>query len=165
MASRTAWSAGNGAGFTWTSLFATGDLTSLASGSVVLSSATPIANQTNRDTFADLSVVISGISGTPGAGAYIALWLALLGADGSTYGDGLLTAGTQTAYTPPWAPCAIMPIASQSLTKMAGYAAGILLPPNYAIRFILGNFTGLALSATAADNVADLITANLNLNN
>jgi hypothetical protein len=164
MANRTAWTAGNGAGYTWTALFATGDLTGLASGSAVMSSATPIANQSNQDTFADLSVVITGISGTPSAGAYLALWLALLGADGSTYGDGQLTAGTPAAYTPPWAPAAIIPISAVSLTKMAGAVSSILLPP-LSFRAILGNFTGLALSSTAADNVADLITANLNLNN
>ncbi len=44
MASRTAWTAGNGVGLTWTNCFASADLTSMVSGNTVLSSATAVAN-------------------------------------------------------------------------------------------------------------------------
>ncbi|HZT90278.1 MAG TPA: hypothetical protein VFA12_20225 [Stellaceae bacterium] len=165
MANRTAWTAGNGAGLTWTSGFGAADLTSLPSGDVVLSSGAAIANGANLDMFADASVEITIASSTPSAGAYIALWIAPLQEDGTTYGDGQLTAGVQAAYTPPWAPAAIIPIESgTALTKMMGSVSAILLPPRNFL-WILGNFTGLTFSGTAGNNVMKFITENVNLNN
>jgi hypothetical protein len=46
LASRTAWTAGNGVGLTWTTAINGSDLASLANGSTVLNSVADIANQT-----------------------------------------------------------------------------------------------------------------------
>lgn len=165
MASRTAWTAGNGAGLTFTAMFGTADLTSLANGDSVLSSASAVANGTNLDMFADASVEITITSATPTAGAYIGLWIAPLNEDGSTYGDGHLTAGTGLAYVPVWPMASSCQIQSAAATtKMVAYFQGIILPPvNF--NWVILNETGLAFSATAANNVAKFITYNVNLNN
>lgn len=165
MSGRTAWTAGNGAGLTWTNMFASGDLTSLAAGASVMSSATAVANGTNLDQLADVSVEITISSSTPTAGSYIGLWLAPLAQDGSTYGDGTLTAGTQkTSFTPAWQPVAFVPIANVAMTKMIAYFQGVPLPPN-GFTWVIANGTSVAFSSTAANNVAKFITYNIADNN
>lgn len=166
-ANRTAWTAGNGQGLTYssrTTAFGTADLTSLASGSSVLSSGTPIANGTNLDMYADISVEITVASSTPSAGGYIAIYIAPLQQDGTTYGDGQLTAGTGAAYLPPYSPACIIPLANQAMTLMAGSCTGVLLPPG-SFQFVAYNGSGVAFSGTAANNVVSFRTYNLNLNN
>jgi hypothetical protein len=88
MTSRTAWVAGNGVGFTWTTAINGSDLASLANGSTVLSSVADVANQTQLNIYADISVRMTVGSATPPAGASLNLYLAALLDDGSTYGDG-----------------------------------------------------------------------------
>jgi hypothetical protein len=167
MTARTAWIAGNGQGLTWsarTTAFGTADLTSLATGKAMLSSATAIANGTNLDQFMDISVEITVGSFTPPIGAYIGLWLALLNEDGTTYGDGQLVAGTPKTYLPPWSPIAIIPLANAAMTLMCGFQTGILIPPQ-AFSLILYNNSNATFSATAANNVVSFKTYNINLNN
>ena len=58
-AGRTEWTAGNGQGFSWssrTTAFGTGDLTSVATGKSILSSASAITNGTSLDMFMDISI-------------------------------------------------------------------------------------------------------------
>ena len=156
---------GLGAGLTWTAMFGSADLTSLATGKAVLSSAAAIANQTNLDMFADASVEITIGSATPSAGAYIGLWLAYLAQDGTTYGDGQLTAGTAATYVPPWPPACILPIQSvNATTLLVGVNAApiLLLPKSFA--WVLYNNTGITFSSTAGNNVAKFQTENVNLN-
>src|SRR6267142_5618339 len=100
MVSRTAWTAGNGVGFTWTTAINSADLASMANGSTVVSSVADIANQTNLDMFMDVSVRCAIASSTIVAGANLALWRFDLLDDGSTYGDGNFVPGTQKAATP-----------------------------------------------------------------
>ena len=88
MANRTAWVAGNGVGFTWTTAINSADLVSMPNGSSVLSSVTGVANQTNLDMFMDVSVRCAIASSTIAAGANLAVWLYALLDDGTTYGDG-----------------------------------------------------------------------------
>lgn len=167
-ASRTAWTGGNGQGIaSWssrTTAFGTADLTSLASGSSVLSSATAIANQTNLDLYADISVQMTITSATPTAGGFIAVYVVPLGQDGTTYGDGGLVAGTQKVYIPPYAPICTIPLVAAATTIMAGTCTNVLLPPEQ-FEFAVYNFTGLAFSGTAANSVVSFKTYNLNLNN
>jgi hypothetical protein len=165
MANRTAWTAGNGVGFTWTTAINESDLESLASGSAVLSSIGGITNQTALDLWCDVSVRLTISSSTPSAGAFLALYLAALLDDGATYGDGQLAAGTQKAYLPPYPPVAVLPIESAAaLTVMAGFAQGILIPPG-TFNFALYNGTGIALSSTGSNCIVKYRTYNLNLNN
>jgi hypothetical protein len=102
MANRTAWTAGNGVGFTWTTAINQADLASLANGSTVLSSVADITNQAALDIYADISVRMTVASATPPAGAYFGIYLVGLLDDGTTYGDGTLTSGSTITRAPPW---------------------------------------------------------------
>jgi hypothetical protein len=165
MANRTAWVAGNGAGFTWTTAINGSDLASLANGSTVLSSLADIANQTQLDLYADVSVRMTVASATPPAGAFLALYLAALLDDAATFGDGSLTSGATITRAPPYAPVGVVALESAAATTLlAGFVQGVLIPPG-SFRFALYNNSGAALSATAANCVVKYRTYNLNLNN
>ena len=163
MAARTAWTAGNGVGFTWTTAINSADLASMANGSSVVSSVADIANQTNLDIYADLSVRCAIASSTTVAGANFALWLYALLDDAATYGDGQFTNGTQAAKTPTFPPCALIPlVAAAAQTTLVGYASGIIIPPG-SFRFALQNNSGFAL--TSGTQTVKYRTYNINLNN
>ena len=164
MASQTAWVAGAGVGFTWTTAINGSDLASLASGSTVLSSVADIANQTNLDLYADVSVELTIGSATPTAGAFLGLYLVPLLAGGSNYGDGELTSGGTMARAYPFPPVATMPLETAAATTLlAGFALGIIIPPG-SFRFALYNGSTITLSATAGNNVVQYRTYRLNLN-
>jgi hypothetical protein len=163
MSNRTAWTAGNGAGLTWTTGINSSDLVSIANGKTVLSTVADIANGTNLDQFMDVSVRCAIASSTIVAGANLALWLYALLDDGATYGDGQLTAGTQAAITPTFAPCGAMPlVAAASQTALVGFVQGIILPPG-SFRLALQNNSGFAL--TSGTQTVKYRTYNQNLNN
>lgn len=163
MTARTAWTAGNGVGLTWTTGINSADLVSMPNGSAVVSSVADIANGTNLDMFMDLSVSMLIASSTIAAGANLAFWLYLLNQDGTTYGDGQFTNGTQAAKTPTFAPCAILPlVAAAAQTALIGNAAQIIIPPG-SFRLALQNNSGFTL--TAATQAVKYRTYNLNLNN
>lgn len=165
MTSRTAWTAGNSVGFTWTTAINGSDLASLANGSTVLSSVADIANQTNLDLYADISVRMTVASATPPAGAFFGLYLCALLDDGSTYGDGSMTSGSTISRAPPFAPIGVVPLESAAAASLlAGFVQGILIPPG-SFRLALYNSSGAALSATAGNCVVKYRTYNLNLNN
>jgi hypothetical protein len=161
--SRTAWVAGNGVGFTWTTAINSADLASMANGSSVVSSVADIANQTNLDIFADLSVRCAIASSTIAAGANLALWLYALLDDGSTYGDGQFTNGTQAAKTPTFPPVGLVPlVAAAAQTTLVGFVQGIIIPPG-SFRFALQNNSGFAF--TSGTQTVKYRTYNTNLNN
>ena len=165
MANRTAWTAGNGAGFSWATAINGADLASLANGSTVLSSVADITNQTALDLYADLSVRMTVASTTPPAGSFLALYLAALLDDGATYGDGSMAGGATIARAPPYPPCGIIPLESTAATTtLAGFVQGILIPPG-SFRFALYNNSGAALSATAGNCIVKYRAYDLNLNN
>lgn len=162
-ANRTAWTAGNGVGYTWTTVINSSDIASLASGSTALSSVADIANQTNQDIYADISVRLAVTSGTPGAGAFVAFYLVALLDDGTTYGDGELTsAGTMTrAY--PFAPVCTVPFQTAvATTTLAGYCQGIVIPPG-SFRFAMYN--GSTFTLGAGTQTVKYRTYNIQLNN
>lgn len=163
MASRTAWTAGNGVGLTWATAINSADLASMVNGNAVLSTVADIANGTALDQFMDISVRCAIASNTIAAGANLALWLYLLLDDGSTYGDGQFVAGTQKTATPTFAPCAsIALVAAASQTILAGYATGVLLPPG-SFRLVLQNNSGFTL--TSGTQTVRYRTYNIALNN
>jgi hypothetical protein len=162
MASRTAWVAGNGVGFTWTTAINSADLVSMPNGSSVLSSVTGIANQTNLDMFMDVSVRCAIASSTIAAGANLAVWLYALLDDGSTYGDGQFTAGTQAAKTPTFAPCGMVSlVAAASQTTLTGFIQQVIIPPG-TFKLALQNNSGFTF--TAGTQTVMYRTYNLNLN-
>jgi hypothetical protein len=151
MANRTAWTAGSGVGFTWTTAINGSDLASLANGSTVLSSVADIANQTQLDIYADISVRMTVGSATPPVGAALYLYLVALLDNGSTYGDGSMASGATIARVPPYAPVGLIPLESAGATTLlAGFVQGIIIPPG-SFRFALNNNSGAALSATAGN--------------
>ena len=168
MTANTAWTAGRGAGLTWANAFNTTDFTTsnagglLASGQSVLSTVADIANGTNLDMFADISVRLSIASSTIAAGACLPFWIYELLDDGTTYGDGKLTAGTAAAITPAVSPCCIVPLyAAASQTSLVGFAQGIVIPPG-SFRFAMQNASGFTL--TSSVTACKYRTYNLNLN-
>lgn len=162
MTSRTAWVAGNGVGFTWTTLVNSADLASMATAKTVLSSATAIANQTQLDQFMDVSLRCAIASSTVAAGANFALWLYALLDDGSTYGDGQLAAGTPATLTPTFAPVATFPlVAAAAQTTLVGFAQGIIIPPGTFLAAVQNN-SGFTL--TAGTQTVKYRTYNQNLN-
>src|ERR1700745_4260876 len=109
------WIAGSGVGFTWTACFAAADINSLANGSSVLSNQGDITNQTALDMFADLSINLGSV--TTVAPNTIAIYLYALNQDGTTYGDNLFTAGTQSASLPSasyWVGDIVVPVGTQT---------------------------------------------------
>jgi hypothetical protein len=165
MANRTAWTAGNGVGLAWATALNGTDMVSLANGSTVLSSVADIANGTNLDIYADLSVRMTVASATPPSGSFFGLYLCALLDDGATYGDGSLTSGGTITRALPFAPVGALPLESAAAaTLLAGFLQGIVIPPG-SFRFALYNNSGGALSSTAGNCIVKYRTYNLNLNN
>ena len=147
------WVAGNGPGLTWTSAFNTADFTTsdssslLANTHTVLSTVSDFANGTNLDQFMDISLRLSISSSTIAANANFAFWLYYLLDDGSTYGDGHLTAGTAAALTPAFPSCATIPLlATTGQTSLVGIATGIVLRPG-SFRLAIQNNCGFTLTS------------------
>lgn len=161
MASRTAWVSGNGVGLGFATLINSGDLASLANGSTVLSTVADITNGTALDQFMDISAILTIASSAIAAGANLAFWLYALQADGSTYGDGQLTAGTQAAKTPAHAPFAAIPLPVATITTLVGLVQTIIIPPG-SFRVAMQNNSGVAL--TAGTQTVKYRTYNQNLN-
>ncbi len=137
---------------------------SLASGSTVLSSVADITNQTALDLYADVSAELTITSQTPSAGAFLGVYLVPLLAGGSNYGDGELASGGTMARAYPFPPVAALSLETAvATTLLAGFAQGIVIPPG-SFRFALYNGSGLALSATAGNNLVKYRTYRLNLN-
>lgn len=155
---KSSWTAGNGVGLTWSYALADADLATLPNADSVLSSVGDITNGTALDIWADISVNCTVSSHAYAAGAYLGLYLYALGEDGSTYGDGQLAAGTQAVYQPPFAPVGVVPIATATLTKLAGFVQGIVLPPG-TFRWALYNGSGAALG-TSGNNLIKYRTYN-----
>lgn len=131
MTAITGWAGGRlNTGLGWTTFFNSADLASCPNASSVLSSITAITNGTSLDMYIDVSVRLVIASSTVAAGANIGLWLYPLLDDGSTYGDGQFTAGTQAAKTPsPFAWATIPLYAAATQTNLIGYACRLVIPP------------------------------------
>jgi len=167
MTGRSAWTAGNGVGLTWTTAINSADMASMAgvamSANTVLSSVADITNGTYLDQFMDISASLVIASSTIAAGANLAFWLYLLNQDLTTYGDGQFVAGTPKIATPTFAPCATIPlVAAAAQTALLGYAQGIILPPG-AFRLAIQNNSGWPL--TSGTQTVKYRTYNQNLNN
>ena len=162
MASRTAWTGGNGVGLTWATAINSADMASMVNGSSVVSSVADIANGTNLDMFMDISASLVIASSTIAAGANLAFWLYLLNQDGTTYGDGQFVNGTQKAATPTFSPVAVMPlVAAAAQTALIGNAFQIMIPPG-SFRLAIQNNSGFTL--TSGTQTVKYRTYNVNLN-
>ena len=155
MANNTAWVGGNiNSDLNWHTLIASGDLLSLASGNSMLSNSISIANGTGLDQFMDISVQLTlAASSAVLAGANIAIWLAMLQQDGTTYGDNVLVAGTAAAVTPPWPPIAVIPLYASTRSPLMGQANGIIIPPG-SFKAVLQNNSGFGFHASTTQNCA-----------
>jgi hypothetical protein len=172
MASRTAWTAGNsGSGYAWQLLFNSADLASLGTASAVMSSITPIANQTNQDIFFDVSLVLAIASTTLTSGASFALYLYPLLQDATSYGDDAFSAGTGSTHTITntkigQAPIYsfAFPITAAATTTMKGSATGLIMPPGTWLP-ALANWTAPATALGSGTQSVYYRTYNMNLNN
>lgn len=151
MANNTAWVGGNlNSGLSWATLINSADLLGLVTGNSMLSNAISINNGTGLDQFMDISIQLTlAASSAVAAGANITIWLALLQQDGTTYGDGILVAGTSATVTPPWSPTAVIPLYASTRANLAGQANGIIIPPGQ-FKAILQNNSGFNLHASTA---------------
>ncbi len=159
-ANRTAWTAGNGAGLTWTIAFNAVDFTASqpTNGQSILSTVT-ITNGTALDQYMDLSVVQTIGSSTIAAGANITLWLVPLSADGTTYTPALV-AGTVSGNILPTAPVCVIPLyAAASQTVLSGTCTGIVIPPG---TFKIAEQNNSGFTYTVTTQVHDYRTYNQN---
>ena len=160
MASRTAWVAGNGVGFSWTTAIASANMASMTNTQVVMDS-TDITNQTALDIFADVSISLVIASSTIVAGANIAIFLLALNQDGTTYGGNHFTTSAATTAVQD-TPVAVIPLfAGASQTALIGNALGIQLPPG-TFRWAMQNNSGFSL--TSGTQTIKYRTYNTNLN-
>jgi hypothetical protein len=118
----------------------------MVTGNSAISNAISIANGTGLDQFMDISIQLAIASSAVAAGANVAIWLAMLQQDGTTYGDGILVAGTPAAVTPPWPPIAVIPLYASTRTSLTGQVNGIIIPPG-SFKAILQNNSGFALTS------------------
>lgn len=163
MSNRTAWTGGNlFTGTGWNAAFNGSDLNSIINLDSVLSSITPFGNNTSLDQFMDISVKCTIASSAVAAGATVAIWLAMLQLDGTTIGDGLLTAGTASTVVPAWAPLAVIPLFVSTRTTIIGGQTGIMIPPGQ-FALIFQNNVGFTLASSG--NSCSIRTYNQNLNN
>lgn len=162
MANKSAWVAGAGQGLTYGTLINSADMASMANANTVLSSVATIANNTALDQWMDISISLAIASSTIASGANLAFWLYLLNQDGSSFGDGQLTAGTPAAKTPAFAPCAILPLfPAASQTALKGDLTGIVVPPG-GLRVAMQQNSGFTL--TSGTQTVKYRTYDLNLN-
>ena len=173
MTTRTAWTAGNGAGLAnWGApLFNSADLASLGTTKAVMSTITPIANGTALDQFMDVSLILAIASTTLTAGASFALYLYNLLQDGATYGDGAFSAGAGSSHTITNTFIGKSPVFSfnfsitgSATTVLAGDATGIVIPPGTWLP-VLANWIAPATALTSGTQTVYYRTYNQNLNN
>jgi hypothetical protein len=153
MTTKTAWAGGtlNGGNGAYMAAFGT-EINSLPTGDAVLSTISfdnTVATLGTPDQFLDLSFTGAlTASETVGAGAGLAFFLYCLQADGATFGDGRLVAGTQLAFQPLLCPMGGIPVQTgTAITTFAGNITGFVIPPRkFAI--VMQNNTGFALAAT-----------------
>lgn len=133
-------SAWAGAGFTLA------NFNSLAGGSCVVA-ATPIANGTALDVFADFSFSFV-VGGTTTASSFLTLFLLPLNQDGTTYGD-----NTPTGTTPPTpmyqAAIATVLVGVTSGNAIVGMFQQVPLPPGSYLPVIANNL-GITFNSAAA---------------
>lgn len=137
------WVAGSGVGLTWTDIFSTATLNSIASGNAILSDLA-ITNGTALDKYMDVSIALASAAFT-GPSINISLHLYPLNADGTTYGDGKF--GTSTAGPCAYPPVAVIPLVAATQAQ-TGSAVGIVVPPG-TFKLVFANNGGVALAASA----------------
>lgn len=164
-ANRTEWTAGNNNGYTWTAAFGAADMTSLANGSTVQSTAQSFTNQTAQDQFMDISGVWTVTSATPPAGAYVAIYLVGLNQDGTTSGTGETSSGTTITRALAQTPICVMQIeTATATTKFAGNCYNVPIPPG-TFNLAVFNGSGASFSSTNANSAVSYRSYNINLNN
>jgi hypothetical protein len=152
------WIGGSGVGLPWSTALNAADVNSLASASAVLSSLADITNGTSLDVYADFSVSLGSV--TTVAPNYLGVYLFPLNQDGTTYGDGQFSSGTQTAKVPSltyWVRNIVFPVGTQ---VCVGTITRIPLPPG-SFRFLVFNQMGVGIAASS--NTVKYRTYNLSV--
>jgi hypothetical protein len=165
MTSKTAWAGGNlntGSVGYQAAFSGSSSVLTLANGNSVMSDVT-FDNTGGLDQWIDVSAVCT-IGTTPIlAGACLPCWLAFLQADGTTYGDGIIST-TPAAITPAslWPLGAVQFSATATgVTKVVGSVNGLLLPPRR-FALVVQNLSGANFTGTST--IISISTYNQNLN-
>jgi hypothetical protein len=141
------WIAGSGQGLSYGTAFNGSDLNSMANGSAVLSSVADIANGTPLDIFAGISISLGSIA--VAAPSFLGIYVYPLNQDGTTYGDGYFSSGTQTAKVPSatyWVGNII--VGTTGTSVVTGTLDRIILPPR-SFRFLAYNQLGVAIAGSS----------------
>jgi hypothetical protein len=152
----------------WTTLVNGSDLTAggtagLPSTDTVLSTVS-ITNGTGLDMYMDISQSLAIASSTIAAGACMTYYLCALLQDGTSFGDGLLIAGTAAVHQLAFPPlCSINAFVGAAQTAINGFYQGIVLPPG-TFSIAVQNNLGFALTSTSANQLIYYRTYNINLN-
>jgi hypothetical protein len=140
-------SAPTGQGLTYTAAFNNSDLAALPNGSAVLSSIADITNGTYLDVFAAISCSMGTLSvASPN---FVGIYFYPLNQDGTTYGDGYFSSGSQQAKVPSatyWVGNII--VGTTGNTAVVGTLDRIILPPRSG-RFLFYNQLGATLPGSA----------------
>ena len=138
------WIAGSGVGLTWTTVFGTATLASLASGNAIQSDA--VTNGTALDIFADVSLVLASAAFvSPNT---VGVYLYPLNEDGTHYGDNKFASA---AAGPPASTYFVGNIVIPAVTGAAyGTLTGIIMPPG-SFTFVVYNNSGVAFAGSGND--------------
>jgi hypothetical protein len=131
---------------TWGACFAGADLNSLASASSVLSSLADIDNSSALDMFADISISLGSI--TPAAPNFVGVYLYPVNQDGTSYGDGLFTGGTQSTGVPSPSYFVGSIVLTTTAKVQVGMLERIVLPPGK-FRWLVQNNAGVAFASSS----------------
>jgi hypothetical protein len=146
MANKTGWSGGRlYTGLGWTALFGA-EIATMANLNAVLSSVV-ITNGTGLDQLMDVSMVGTIASSAVVQGSGVTLWLAMLAADGSTYGDGKVSGSAGgAAILPPWPCWTFLPVQAATTTSLIVTIPFLAVPPG-SCKLIAQNQIGFAFSS------------------
>ena len=168
MAALASWAGGALASnsFNYVAAFNAADLNSLPATACVLSSLAPFDNTiSSPDQFMDISAVCTVASTAPISGSGLSFWLALLQGNGTTLGDGRLTAGSQvlsSVYSPPWAPLPFIPSQiGTSITSVVGDSGLVTIRPKK-FALIVQNNMPTAFAASGCMVYVSFYKQNLN---
>lgn len=141
------WTAGSGAGLTWTTAITASVLNSIASGNAILSDI-DIDNSSALDVYCDVSGAFGSLTST--GFPYIGVYIYPLNQDGSTFGDGRFA--SSAAGPPPssyWGGNINIPVATAAFE---GTVRGLVIPPGH-FKFVFYNFAGAALVGSGGNTI------------
>lgn len=135
----------------WADAFAAADFNALANDAGKLSTASAVANGTDRHLLADVSFIMVTSTVSPGVAPHLALYLLPLLHDGSTYVDNEDT-GTVANQPSPVYLAGVIAFRTKGSQSIAGIVTGLVIPPGtfkwYGINRGMNGSSALPASST-----------------